>query len=100
MSLIPYLTLISLMASLASALNTLSILSCTDFISACGEITTNVVRKELNQLSLLLSSTADTFNGNTTSNLIDEFCGQFFATPVTVKGTNMPSFFIDIVLPT
>ena len=59
----------------------------------------NVLRKELNQLLLLLSSASDTFSGNKTLNFIDEFWGQFFATPVTMKGSNLSAVFNKIVLP-
>src|SRR5438876_5607158 len=59
----------------------------------------NVLRKELNQLPLLLSSLTDTFSGNNTLNFIDEFCGQFFAIPVTTKDSNFPPLFNNIVLP-
>src|SRR4051794_914285 len=88
------------MASLASDSNILFILPLTALISAPGDSTTKVLRKELNQLLLLLSSAAETFNGSNTWNLIDEFCGQFLATPVITKGLKALSCLMEIILPT
>src|SRR5678809_868825 len=66
---------------------------------ACGSSTTNVFRKKLNQFSLFSASSFDSFIGKSTSNFIEEFCGHFFATAVTVCGTKTLSSFIMMILP-
>src|SRR5579862_6787427 len=60
---------------------------------------TKVLRKKLNQLVFSASSCLETLIGESKSNLIDEFCGHFFATAVTIYGTKTLSSLIESVLP-